>query len=202
MEDVPAVQAFVNNRLSLFIGNEVERQLIRGTASGNEVQGLLTTRGVPIYAAGTAVGTKADQLFKAMTGVRGSAFVEPEWIVCHPNDYQDLRLLKDTAGQLLGGGPFMGQYGSGPNLQASGQITGVKDALWNKAVHVSTVVGSGTALVGSSAAAMVWNRGALRVEVTNSHCDYFIRDLVAIRAERRLGLTVFRPGAFCEVRLA
>ena len=58
MEDVPAVQSFVNSRLSLFIGNEVERQLIRGTASDNEVQGLLVGRSVPIYAGGTAVGTK------------------------------------------------------------------------------------------------------------------------------------------------
>ena len=202
LEDVPAVQSFINNRLSLFINNEVERQLIRGTANGSEVQGLLVGRGVPIYAGGTAVGNKAVQLFKAMTGIRGSAFVEPEWIVCHPSDYQDMRLLTDTAGQFFGGGPFLGAYGTGQNLQASSQITGAIDTLWGKTVHVSTVVGAGTALVGSSAAAMVWNRGGLTVEATNSHSDHFVRDLLAIRAERRLGLTCFRPGAYCEVRLA
>jgi hypothetical protein len=42
----------------------------------------------------------------------------------------------------------------------------------------------------------------LNVEVTNSRSDYFQRDLVAFRAERRLGLTLYRPGAFCEVRVA
>ena len=51
---------------------EAERQLFRGTSGGNEVQGILTSRGVPVYAGGTAAGNKAVQLFKAMNGMRGS----------------------------------------------------------------------------------------------------------------------------------
>jgi len=39
-----------------------------------------------------------------------------------PTVYQEIRLLRDTAGQFLGGGPFLGPYGSGSNLQASGQV--------------------------------------------------------------------------------
>ena len=77
------------------------------------MQGILTSRGVPVYAGGTAVGNKAVQLFKAMNGVRGSAFVEPEWIVMHPTDWEAIRLLTDTAGQYLYGGPGQGPYGNG-----------------------------------------------------------------------------------------
>ena len=66
----------------------------------------------------------------------------------------------------------------------------------------AAIGGAGTALVGSSAAAQVWNRGGLSVEATNSHATNFVLNLTAIRAERRLGLTVLRPGALCEVRLA
>jgi HK97 family phage major capsid protein len=164
---------------------------------------VLTSRGVPVYAGGTAVGNKAVQLFIAMNGVRGSAFVEPEWIVIHPTDYQELRLLRDTAGQFLGGGPFQGPYGAGANLGASGQITGAIDSIWNKAVYVTAGMGgAGTALVGSRAAGQVWSRGGLNVEATNSHSTYFTSNLTAIRAERRLGLTLYRPAALCEVRLA
>jgi hypothetical protein len=54
-------------------------------------------------------------------------------------------------------------------------------------------LGAGTALIGNSQAASVWNKGGLSVEVTNSHSDLFLKNLLAIRAERRLGLTVFRP---------
>jgi hypothetical protein len=94
-----------------------------------------------------------------MNGVRGSAFVEPEWVVVHTKNYQEIPLLRDTAGQFLGGGPFMGPYGSGSNLQASGQLGGPIDSIWNKQVYVSAAVGAGTALVGSRAAGQVWSRG-------------------------------------------
>ena len=69
----------------------------------------------------------------------------------HPTDWQEVRLLNDTAGQYFGGGPFQGQYGSGQNLASSGQITGAIDTMWNKAIYVTAGIGSGTALVGTHA---------------------------------------------------
>jgi HK97 family phage major capsid protein len=202
LEDAPQIQAYINGRLSLFVRIEEERQLLRGTSGGNEVQGLLTSRSVPVYGGGTAAGNKAEQLFKAMTGMRGSAFLEPDWIIVNPADWQDMRLAKDTAGQFFGGGPFMGQYGNNGMIGASGQASGAADSIWNKTTYVTSAVGAGTAVVGSRSAAQVWRRGGLSVEATNSHADYFQRNLVAIRAEERLGLAVYRPTGFVEVRLA
>jgi HK97 family phage major capsid protein len=203
IQDAPAIQSYINGRLSLFVRIEEERQLLRGTSGGNEVQGILTSRNVPVYAGGTAVGNKAVQLFKAMNGLRGSAFVEPEWIVMHPTDWESIRLLTDTAGQFFGGGPFMGPYGNGNDLGASGQINGVQDYIWSKPVYVTAAVGgAGTALVGTRAGAQVWRRGGLSVEATNSHSTFFALNLIAIRAEERLGLAVYRPSAYVEVRLS
>lgn len=202
LEDVASVQAFINNQMSLFVRIEAERQLLRGTQGGNEVQGILTSRSVPIYAGGTAAGNKAVQVFKALNGTRGSSFIEPEWCILHPDDWQTIRLLTDTQGQFFGGGPFMGQYGAGVNLQASGQVTGAQDTLWNKPVYLSTIIGAGTALIGNSQAAQVWNKGGVSIEATNSHDTHFVHDLIAVRSERRLGLCVYQPQAFCEIRLA
>jgi HK97 family phage major capsid protein len=139
-----------------------------------------------------------------MNGMRGSAFVEPDWIVLHPDDYQDIRLLTDNQGQFFGGGPFQGPYGGGSNMSASGQVSGAQDSLWNKSVYVTSAIGAtkGTALIGNNQAAQVWNRGGLRVEATNSHSTNFVLNLSVIRAERRLGLSVYRPSGFVEVRLA
>lgn len=203
IEDAPAIQSYINGRLTLFVRIEEERQLIRGTSGGNEVQGLLTSRSVPVYAGGTAAGNKAVQVFKAMNGLRGSAFLEPEWIVMHPTDWQDIRLLTDTAGQFFGGGPFQGPYGNGSNLGASGQTGGPQDYLWNKPVYVTAAVGgAGTAIVGTSSSAQVWRKGGMSVEITNSNEDDFLKNLLAIRAEERLGLAVYRPIGFVETRLA
>jgi HK97 family phage major capsid protein len=203
IEDAPAIQSYINGRLILFVQIEEERQLIRGTSGGNEVQGLLTSRNVPVYAGGTAAGNKAVQTFKAMNGLRGSAFLEPDWIVMNPTDWQDIRLLTDTAGQFFGGGPFYGPYGGpqGP-AGASAQVSGPTDSLWNKPVYVTGAVGAGTAIVGTRTSGQVWRRGGISVEATNSNEDDFLKNLVALRAEERLGLAVYRPTGFVELRLS
>jgi HK97 family phage major capsid protein len=202
LEDAPAIQSYINGRLALFVRIEEERQLLRGTSGGNEVQGLLTSRNVPVYAGGTAVGNRAVQLFKAMNGLRGSSFLEPDWTIMNPSDWETIRLLTDTAGQFFGGGPFQGPYGNGSNVSASGQANGATDTLWNKPVYVTAAIGAGTAVVGTQSSAQVWRRGGLSVEATNSHSNYFQLNLVAIRAEERLGLAVYRPTGFVEVRLS
>jgi HK97 family phage major capsid protein len=202
LEDAPAIQSYINGRLSLFVKIEEERQLLRGTSGGNEVQGLLTSRSVPVYAGGTAVGNKAVQLFKAMNGMRGSAFLEADWIALHPGDWEDIRLLTDTAGQFFGGGPFQGPYGNGRNFDASNQLNAATDTIWNKPVYVTSAIGAGTAIVGTQSSAQVWRRGGMSVEASNSHSNFFQLNLIAIRAEERLGLAVYRPGGYVEVRLA
>lgn len=204
LEDAAQVRSYVDGRLSLFVNIEEERQLVVG-AGTNEIVGIKpsgNTRAINIYAGGTAAGNKAVQLFKALNGQRGSALIEPDFIVCNPSDYQDLRLLTDTAGQFFGGGPFQGQYGNAGQVAASGQVTGATDYIWQKPVIVTTAVGAGTALIGTTSAAQVWRKGGLTVEATNSNEDDFLRNLVTIRAEKRLALAVYRPSAFTEVRLA
>jgi len=79
LEDAPAIQSYINGRLSLFVRIEEERQLLRGTSGGNEVQGLLTSRNVPVYAGGTAAGNKADHADTAVGGaLRRSLVAEAE----------------------------------------------------------------------------------------------------------------------------
>ena len=202
LEDAAQVQSYINGRLALFVEIEEERQLVRG-AGTNEIVGIMdSTRGINVYAGGTAAGNKAVQLFKAMNGQRGSALLEPDWIVINPSDWETIRLYTDTAGQFFGGGPFQGPYGNGRNFDPSNQVSGADEFLWNKPVIVSSVLGSGTALIGTRSAAQRFVKSGVTVEATNSHSDYFTKNLVAIRAEKREALAVYRPAAFTDVRLA
>ena len=139
---------------------EEERQIVRGTGTNDLVGIMGATRGINVYSGGTAAGNKAVQLFKAMNGQRGSALIEPDFIVINTTDWEAIRLLTDTAGQFFGGGPFLGPYGGpqGP-IGASGQTTGAQDSIWGKPTIVTSVLGSGTALIGTSSAAQVWRRG-------------------------------------------
>jgi len=45
----------------------------------------------------------------------------------------------------------------------------------------------------------LFRRGVLRVEATNSHSDFFQKNLIAIRAELREALVVYREAAFGTV---
>jgi HK97 family phage major capsid protein len=201
LEDAAQVQSYINGRLSLFIQIEEERQLLRG-AGTNELQGIMNGRGINVYAGGTAVGNRAVQLFTAMNGQRGSALLEPDWIVINPSDWQTIRLSTDSAGQYFGGGPFQGPYGNGRNFDASNIVNGADEFLWNKPVIVTSALGSGTALIGTRAGAQVFRKSGISVEATNSHASNFTSDLVTIRAEERLGLAVYRPSSFTDVRLS
>ncbi len=201
LEDGAQVQSYINGRLSLFLANLEDQQLIRG-GGGNDLQGIIGRSGVNIYGGGTAAGNKAEQIFKAINGVRGSAFTEPEWVVLNPSDYLDLRLLKDANNQYFGGGPWMGQYGVGGQVAPNTQVMGGPESLWGKPLYVTANIGAGTALAGNSQDAIVWRKGGIRVDASNSHQDYFQKNLVAIRAEERLALAVYRPASFVEIRLA
>jgi HK97 family phage major capsid protein len=190
LEDAVAIRQYVNGRLSLFVRIEEERQLLRG-AGGNDLVGIFG-RSISTTNAGT---TNADRIFRA-AGVRGSAFLDADLVVMHPTNWTTSRLQQDGAGQYFGGGEWGGQYGSGSNAQTNSFSS---SPYWNMNVFVSAVVGAGTALVGSTQAAAVWRRGGLNVSASDSHNDFFVRDLHMLRAEERLALAVYRPSAFCAV---
>lgn len=44
--------------------------------------------------------------------------------------------------------------------------------------------------------AQVFRKSGITVEASNSHSDYFQKNKTAIRAEERLALAVYAPGAF------
>jgi HK97 family phage major capsid protein len=198
LEDADSVQSYMSRRLSLFVENETERQLLRGAGTDDLVGLMAAGRGINTYST-LAADDNATALARVIANTAGSANVMPDGIVLHPAQWLNLRLLRDgtggTAGQFLGGGPFTGAYGQGGPTGIFGE------SIWGLRVALSTVVGAGTALIGNfSQSAHIWRRGGLSVEVSSSHDQHFVRNLNAIRAEHRLALGCYRPSAFTEVR--
>jgi hypothetical protein len=65
---------------------------------------------------------------------------------------------------------------------------------------VTTAATEGTGLVGDFRAhSALLVRQGLRFKVSDSHSDYFIKNLLAILCEMRAALVVFRISAFCEI---
>ena len=47
--------------------------------------------------------------------------------------------------------------------------------------------------------AQIFRRSGISVDTSNSHDTFFQYNKVAVRAEERLALAVYRPAAFCDV---
>ena len=58
---------------------------------------------------------------------------------------------------------------------------------------------AGFVTLGDFTKAVVWDREQTTVTMTDSHSDFFVRNLVAVLAEERLAFGVTRPTAFCTV---
>lgn len=196
-QDAPQFQAYLSNRMVFGVQRAEEAQLLSGNGTAPNTTGILNRTGLATTIA-TAAGLTAlkamEGIFNQITALRSVSFVEPDAVVIHPNDWQTIRLGKDTANQYYGGGPFTGAYGNGTP-------SNVAD-IWGLRSVVTTAIPQGTVLVGAfRQSAQIFRRQGITLEMTNSNVDDFINNLITLRAEERLALAVYRPAGFGTVTL-
>jgi len=189
LSDVGQTRSLIDNQLRVMLQLVEEDQLLNGNGTSPNLRGLLSTAGLQtlVLTAVTGPFVNIDGLRDAIRLVKtGTAFAEPDGIVMHPIDAAKLDEAKDTTSRYLGQGPF----------------GGANPTVWRKPVIESMAVASGTAIVGAfNFGATVFQREGIVILASDSHADFFIRNLVAVLAEERLGLAVFWPTAFCVVTL-
>jgi len=194
LEDWLQTQSYINARLQLFINLKEQSQLLAGDGTGANILGLLNRSGLaPAVPKGGQVGPPAfpvsdndmDAIYRQITQIRTTSFLEPDAVVIDPISWQNILLAKNSQGFYYANGPFVSEADS---------------MLWGKKVVHTPAMPTATALVGAFAqAAQIFRKGGITVEASNSHNDNFAKGIVSIRAEKRLALAVFRPGAFGEV---
>lgn len=184
LEDVQQIRSYIDGRLRFGVALTEEDQLLNGSGTLPALRGILNRTGLTA-AQLRGTDTNADAIFKQITTIATTVFVQPDGVVMNPTNWQTVQLMKDANGQYYGAGPFA------PAQQAT---------LWGLPVVKTPTIVAGTALVGAfQEASQIFRKGGLRVEASNSHNDFFIKNLVAIRAEERLALAVYRPAAFGTV---
>jgi HK97 family phage major capsid protein len=190
-EDYPYVVSEIQQHASYNLQLQEELQLLSGAGANADLKGVLN-RGIQTIAKGA--DADPDRIFHATTLINTATGFPADAIVINPADYEALRLSKDGNQQYYGGGFFSGQYGQGGVLQ--------NPALWGLRTVVTPSITSGTVLVGAfKAGGMVFRKGGLRVESTNSNENDFTNDKVTFRVKERLGLQVKYPQAFVSVAL-
>jgi HK97 family phage major capsid protein len=185
LEDVAQIRSYIDARLRLGVELAEEDELLNGSGVAPHLLGLKNRVGLAADVVRGAAENNADAIFRQIMAIFSASFLMPSGIAMNPADWATTALMKTTTGEYLTGGPF-----------ASIQTP----TLWGLSVAVTPVQAATVAMVGAyKQAAQIFRKGGIRVEASNSHVDFFIKNLVAIRAEERLALAVYRPAAFGEV---
>lgn len=194
LSDAAQVRTLIDNFLEYGLEEELEDQMVSGSGSGENFTGILNTSGTQSQAWVNHSGTTADEVNllattrKAKTLVRTVGRARANGYVFNPADVERLDLLMDNNGAFYFGGPVNSGTASGTGL-------------WGLPVIESEAIPSGTGLVGDFSKAILWDREQSTISVTDSHGDFFVRNLVAILAELRAAFGVIQPNAFVEIDL-
>jgi HK97 family phage major capsid protein len=177
LADVGQLRTLIDARLQDGVNLRLDSQMINGDGAGENLRGILNTTGVLAQPRGADPAIEA--ILKAVTAVR-LQFLEPDAILMHPTDAMNARLAKNAQGDY---------YFGPPNLAGNLQV-------WGLPIVQSPVVPAGTAIVGKWNEAILWVREGVIVSASDSHQDFFIRNMVAVLAEGRFAFAVPRPFAF------
>jgi len=182
ISDAGQLRTLIDSFLSYGLEEELEDQIFNGDGNGENFEGLITVADVQTQAWDTDILTTSR---KARTKVRTVGRATPNAYVLHPLDWEKIDLLQDNEARYFFGGPM--QIGT--------------PRLWGLPVIESEAATPGIGWVGDFRMAVLWDREQSSITVSDSHADFFIRNLIAILAELRAAFGVIRPKAFVEIDL-
>lgn len=176
LADAGQLRGLIDAFLRFGVELELEDQIISGDGNGENFDGILSTANVQQQ-------LFVDDIFKtarqARRKVRTVGRRRPSAYVLNPIDWEEIELQKDLEGRYY----FNGPINQGPMT------------LWGLPVVESEAVPEGTGLVADWSVAVLWDREQASISVSNSHADFFIRNMVAILCELRAAFGVLKPDA-------
>mgnify|MGYP000418664041 CR=1 FL=1 len=179
LDDAKMLQTEVNSEMGYGIDLAEEQQLLAGDGTGENLLGLIPS--ATAYSAPTTVGSEQqmDRLRLAMLQLSLAEYAA-DGVVLHPTDWATIELLKDGDGNYMVGNP---KGSLGPSL-------------WSLPVVPTQAISANTWLVGHfKLAGTIYDRMGLEILISSENKDNFEKNMLTMRAEKRLALAVKRPAA-------
>jgi HK97 family phage major capsid protein len=174
LDDVAALKTYLDARLRSAIELTVEDQLISGNGTAPNISGVLDRPGLAPPLARVDPDTNIDAIVKQASAIFTATNLKPTAAIVHPTNALSIRLAKTTTGEYLS-----------------------KSPLDDLTIVETPAIAVNTALVGAfNPGGQIFWRAGLKIEVSNSHADFFVTNKVAVLAEVRLALAIYRPAAF------
>ena len=184
--DISFMESEINNVLMRELLKDVESQVYEGDGTGTNLNGIKTVASA--FAAGTFAGgvdnaNAADVLTVAANQIKIGDFVAPNFILMHPSDVTNLKLIKTSSTDRR----YVDRL-----AMIAGQMS-----LDGMPIIESTLVTQDEYLIGNFDLATVYDKGSIRIEVGRDSDD-FTKNMVTVLAEWR-GLNLVKNndrGAF------
>ena len=179
--DNVALAAYVNSRMVYGVNRRVETQLGAGDGVAPNISGILDSGNFTAHGfADAALGTlKKVNLITKIVGSLWAAGGQPTAILLNPADWAQVQVdLTDSTGNSA-----RVDYSDG----VAPRLNGLRVVQSNGITADNIVVGD-FAMAGT-----IYNREWVVVEMSDSDDDNFTKNMITIRAERRLALTIERP---------
>jgi hypothetical protein len=178
LDDVAGMRSFLDANMAGGLIEKLEVEVVSGAGGAGKIQGLLTLPGKQAdYAVptGAAAVPHAVSLAKASAAIWTASKYRPDTVVLSPMNYIDVNMQTSASFWLFPpGSPLAG-------------LTPVQ----------SPQVPEGTAIIGAfQRASMLFRKGGIQIQATNSHDANFASNITTIRAEMRVALVHFVPGAY------
>lgn len=184
LTDVPFIQSYVENRMRYGLKLVEENQLLNGSGTGQNLNGIYTQATAYVQPAGAVVQAEQD-LDKIRLGILQVelAFADVTGIVLHPTNWANIELLKDTQNRYII---------ANPQNTTTGRV-------WGRDVVSTLAMTQGKFLVGDFALhAQIFDREDANLAISFENKDNFERNMATMRLEERLALAVYRPEAFVK----
>ncbi len=184
LADAPQLQGLIDGRLRYGLKLKEDTSLLYGDGLNGNLLGLVpqatafSATGMPVPGTGAPKHTAIDYLRWAFLQVAKAQY-PATFAVLSLDDWATIQMMKTTDGAYIFGTP----------------TDGAAPRIWGKQVVESHGLAAGDFVAGSGFAATVYDREEVTVRVAEQHADFFIKNMVAILCEERLGFTVERPAA-------
>ena len=180
LSDAPALQGVIDRVIRHKVLSRLENQLINGPGGQGKIAGLINQSTILVPSIGVE---PADVIGEAVTRLADNGY-SPGLVIMSPLDWFRIQLTKTATEENY-------KFGSPITPQAPG--------LWNTRFVLTPSLAEGKCLILDPAFVTVLDREQVSVVASNTHKDYFTRNLVAILGELRAGLEVADLNAVYQV---
>lgn len=179
MDDIPQLQGEIDNELVYGLDLAEENQLLSGDGVGQNLSGLITNASDYLGTYEPAGSTRIDRLRFSLLEASLAGY-PADGMVINEIDWALIETTKDNEGRYIFANP----------LQLAGPV------LWGRPVVPTTEIAADHFLTGAfKVAATIYDRMDTEVLISSEDRDNFVKNMLTVRAEKRLALAIKRAKA-------